>query len=64
VEDAMEAMEVKEDEGAAKEEKDGVETLVAALEKGVEEEEEESSEAEEKREEVEAKLDVEEEDEE
>ncbi len=59
----MEAMEVNEEEGAAKEEKDGVETLVAALEKGVEEEEE-SSEAEEKREEVEAKLDVEEEDEE
>ncbi len=56
-------MEVNEEEGAANEEKDGVETLVAALEKGVEEEEEESSEAEEKREEVEAKLDVEEDEE-
>ena len=37
----MEAMEVNEEEGAAQEEKDGVETLVAALEKGVEEEDEE-----------------------
>ncbi len=63
MEEAIEAMEVnEEEEGAAKDEKVGVETLVAALEKGVEEEE--SSEAEEKREEVEAKLDVEEEDEE
>jgi hypothetical protein len=60
VEEAIDAMEVKEEECAAKEEKDGVETLVAALEKGVEEEEE-RREAEEKREEVEAKLDVEEE---